>query len=49
MTTAYVLFLANWAKKLSSKNTALSFHTSWDKVCQAVEVVGGVGALSTAH
>ena len=39
MTTAYVLFLAHWAKKLSWKETALSFHTSWDKVCQAVEVV----------
>jgi transposase len=39
MTTAYVLFLAHWAKKLSWKDTALSFHTSWDKVCQAVEVV----------
>lgn len=39
MTTAYVLFLANWAKKLSWKETALSFSTSWDKVCQAVEVV----------
>jgi transposase len=39
MTTAYVLFLAHWAKKLSWKDVALSFHTSWDKVCQAVEVV----------
>ena len=39
MTTAYVLFLAHWAKKLSWKDTALSFRTSWDKVCQAVEVV----------
>ncbi|MDO8271248.1 MAG: ISL3 family transposase [Gammaproteobacteria bacterium] len=39
MTTAYVLFLAHWAKKLSWKETALSFRTSWDKVCQAVEVV----------
>ncbi|MFC3107362.1 transposase [Undibacterium arcticum] len=39
MTTAYVLFLAHWARKLSWKETALSFHTSWDKVCQAVEVV----------
>ena len=39
MTTAYVLFLAHWAKKLSWKETAQSFCTSWDKVCQAVEVV----------
>ena len=39
MTTAYVLFLAHWARKLSWKETALSFRTSWDKVCKAVEVV----------
>lgn len=39
MTTAYLLFLAHWARKLSWKETANSFHTSWDKVCQAVEVV----------
>src|SRR5277367_2610222 len=39
MTTAYVLFLAHWARKLSWKETASSFRTSWDKVCQAVEVV----------
>lgn len=39
MTTAYVLFLAHWARKLSWKETAVSFHTSWDKVCNAVEVV----------
>jgi hypothetical protein len=39
MTTAYVLFLAHWAKKLSWKETALSFRTSWGKVCQSVEVV----------
>jgi transposase len=39
MTTAYILFLAHWAKKLSWKDVALSFCTSWDKVCQAIEVV----------
>lgn len=39
MVSSYVLFLAHWAKKLSWKETALSFRTSWDKVCQAVEVV----------
>jgi transposase len=39
MTTAHVLFLAHWAKKLSWKDTALSFRTSWEKVCMAVEVV----------
>lgn len=39
MTTAYVLFLAHWARKLSWKETAVSFRTTWDKVCQAVESV----------
>jgi transposase len=39
MTTAQVLFLAHWAKKLSWRETAQSFRTTWDKVCQAVEVV----------
>ena len=39
LTTAYVLFLAHWAKKLSWKDVALSFNTSWEKVCQSVEVV----------
>jgi transposase len=39
MTTAYVLFLAHWARKLSWKETAVSFRTSWDKVYQAVETV----------
>lgn len=39
LTTAYMLFLAHWARKLSWKDTARSFHTSWEKVCQAVEYV----------
>jgi transposase len=39
LTTAYMLFLAHWARKLSWKETARSFHTSWGKVCQAVEYV----------
>jgi transposase len=39
LTSAYMLFLAHWARKLSWKETALSFHTSWEKVCQAVEYV----------
>jgi hypothetical protein len=34
-----MLFLARWARKLSWKETAESFHTSWDKVCDAVESV----------
>ena len=36
---AYMLFLAHWARKLSWKETAQSFHTSWEKVFQAVEYV----------
>jgi transposase len=39
VTRAYMLFLARWARKLSWKETAESFHTSWDKVCDAVESV----------
>jgi hypothetical protein len=35
--------LARWARKLSWKETAESFHTSWDKVCHAVEDVVGWG------
>jgi len=39
LTRAYMLFLARWARKVSWKETAESFHTSWDKVCDAVESV----------
>jgi len=38
-TIAYMLFLARWARKLSWKETAEAFHSSWDKVCDAVEYV----------
>ena len=38
-TQAHMLFLARWARKLSWKETAESFHTSWDKVRDAVEYV----------
>jgi transposase len=37
------LFLARWARQLSWKETAEAFHTSWDKVCDAVEYVVGWG------
>ncbi|MCK7495958.1 MAG: hypothetical protein MZW92_37150 [Comamonadaceae bacterium] len=43
-----MLFLAHWARKLSWKETALSFHTSWEKVCQAVEYVVALGARRIA-
>ena len=36
LTKAYMLYLAHWARKLSWKETALSFHTSWEKVQLAV-------------
>jgi transposase len=39
LSEAYMLFLAHWARKLSWKETAEAFHTSWDKVYQAVEYV----------
>jgi transposase len=43
LTKAYMLFLARWARKLSWKETAETFHTSWDQVCFAVEYVVGWG------
>jgi transposase len=38
-TKTYMVFLAHWARKLSWQETALSFRTTWDKVCHAVEYV----------
>jgi transposase len=38
-TKAHMLFLARWARRLSWQETAESFHTSWDKVRDAVEYV----------
>jgi len=48
LTKAYMLFLARWARKLSWKETAEAFHTSWEKVCNAVEYVVGWG-LENRH
>ena len=39
LTKAYMLFLARWARHLSWKETAEAFHTSWEKVFDAVEHV----------
>jgi transposase len=39
LTKAYMQFLANWAKKLSWKDVAVSFGTSWEKVFHSVEYV----------
>lgn len=40
LTTAYMQFLAAWARRLSWKETAAVFRTSWDKVFRS-ERVGG--------
>jgi transposase len=39
LTDTYQHFLAHWAKKLSWKEGAISFPTSWEQVFQAVETV----------
>lgn len=39
LTKAYMLFLARWARRLSWKETADVFRTSWEKVFDAVEYV----------
>jgi transposase len=39
LTKVYMQFLAHWARKLSWKETATSFRTSWEQVCHAVEYV----------
>jgi transposase len=37
LTKTYMHFLANWAKKLSWKETAVSFRSTWEKVFHSVE------------
>lgn len=39
LTTTHMQFLAHWARKLSWKETASSFRTTWEKVCDSVEYV----------
>jgi transposase len=39
LTKVYMLFLARWARRLSWKEPAAVFRTSWDKVFDAVEYV----------
>lgn len=39
LTKVYMLFLARWARRLSWKETAEAFRTSWDKVFDAVKHV----------
>jgi transposase len=38
LTTTYAWFLASWTKKMSWKETARSFHTSWDSVVRSVKM-----------
>jgi transposase len=38
ITTSFAWFLARWAKRLSWKETAEAFQTSWDSVYRAVEL-----------
>ena len=39
LTTAYRIFLARWAKRLSWKEVAETFYTSWEKVYRSVRYV----------
>ena len=39
LTNAYMQYLAHWAKKLSWKEVANSFRTSWEKVFRSVEYI----------
>ncbi|UYM14989.1 ISL3 family transposase [Endozoicomonas euniceicola] len=39
LTKVYMQFLASWARKLSWKEVACTFNTSWEKVFHAVEYV----------
>ena len=43
LTHTYQQFLAHWAKKLSWKEVAVSFRTSWEKVFRSVETIVGWG------
>jgi len=43
ITTSYAWFLAGWAKRMSWKEVAEAFRTSWDSVYRAVELAVGWG------
>jgi len=55
LTEAYAWFLAQWARRLSWKEVAEVFHTSWEKVFRSVEMavewgrahqdLSGIGAI----
>jgi transposase len=39
LTKTYAYFLATWAKRMSWKETAEAFHTSWESVFRSVQMV----------
>jgi transposase len=43
MTNSYRLFLATWAKRLSWREVATIFDTSWDSVYRAIHLGGVLG------
>jgi transposase len=43
LTRAYMQFLAGWGRKLSWKEVAATFRTSWEKVFRSVEWIVGWG------
>jgi transposase len=43
LTKVYMQFLAHWARKLSWKEVAVSFQTSWEKVFHSVEYIVAFG------
>lgn len=47
MTNTYQLFLARWGKRLSWKEVATIFHTSWESVYRAIEWVVNHGLAHT--
>lgn len=46
MTTSYKIYLSRWAKRLSWKETADIFKTSWESVYRAVQYVVEFGLLN---
>jgi len=45
ITTSYAWFLASWAKRMSWKEVAASFRTSWDSVYRAVQLAVAWGLV----
>jgi transposase len=45
LTNVYMQYLAHWAKKMSWKEVAVSFKTSWEKVFKSIEYVVSWGSV----